>query len=275
MFYPPLCYICRTLCLIFCIISAASPSFPFQDDTPSNHESGSECAADTHPSFDFNSASSINRSDDVPALETYQHPKENYRRFHVGRPIVDCPEPQERFSQSRCVRPTAQAYAIRCYDLDHPNEMHTTDGRCLPNEICVETWSVDTTISWVGVSTAWCVLEFKMTQIRNREIGKPFRIEERYYPTPWARRMATKVLVTDETGTMTVKTMSLSIAAQSVRRLFDAVSYTTLESGLNACAYCSNVGLDPLPAADSILVKVSLPAGVASVNIYLADFSNR
>ena len=62
------------------------------------------------------------------------------------------------------------------------------------------------------------------------------------------KSIAVQMVLTGENPTDMLMAESMQIQAQSVNELFGAVSYTTLDGGLNACQQCSSIGVQLVPA---------------------------
>ena len=146
--------------------------------------------------------------------------------------------------------------------------------RCGNEQICVQRFHGP--LGPFATPVAGCSTRFTFRNILNRELGKNLHISEEF-PIRSIRdvRAYTAVALASSSAaeSQLVAADNLTIAAQSVKSIFNAVSYQTLNGGLESCSSCSSIALQSTPTRTrSISVKGIFPAGIVSVDLYLAEF---
>ena len=92
---------------------------------------------------------------------------------------------------------------------------------------------------------------------------------------PWTGPIPPKttvqaILTAAENPAISVTAAKMTMQAQSVREIFGARSYTTLDGGLASCTNCERVGMYPVPkGTQHWLIDVVLPVGVTAARLYL------
>ncbi|MCJ1371404.1 hypothetical protein MMC20_002619 [Loxospora ochrophaea] len=190
--------------------------------------------------------------------------------------VMSCPPSQQvaanQFIQSLCEpRVSPQALVVFCRDLLQPQTLEF--GRlCTGNKICVP----DEHPVW-HVPIATCVdpedldtddLDSSDFDVPSKDSSQstvnqpsPVRPFLKSFGVPGSGRGVTFLLTGPKPSTRATAT-NMQISAQSKRELFGAVSYTTLDDGLDACNDCATIGLHPIPAqAARIEFSILLPPG--------------
>ncbi|MCJ1375591.1 hypothetical protein MMC20_006828 [Loxospora ochrophaea] len=214
-------------------------------------------------------------------------PNHKQKRTISGSQMTQCPflptySPFVYFDRSMCEPNLGpQFFRMRCKYFNNDDDPDSAANLNIPlfhwyvfHYVCDTDYYCVQAYTEHGLRpTAWCVRETTMRQIRNRELGGRLHVSERFFLTDAVReRRLFGVALTLPTGSQSAIADSLTIAAQSEKSLFNAVSYTSLDEGLGACTQCASIALDAIPkGVQSILVKAVLPFGITSVNLYLAN----
>ncbi|MCJ1371607.1 hypothetical protein MMC20_002826 [Loxospora ochrophaea] len=236
-----------------------------------DNSGSSGAAADTYLNLKATDISAITLAENQ-ALSHFRSPAQSakQRRTVTRRayPIDDCT--QGAFLASYCSEPEEDRDRDRIWSMlcMSNSAIAFEQGACANDEIC-ETAGEHHLDSEIPIPVAWCLPLISLATIRNRELGKAIKVRQ------------TDVQINDGAGARAIVKAaggvidmgSLSLMAQSTSSLFDAVTYTTLDRGMNACTNCSSIGLKSLPVGtQAIEVDVVLPNDALSANVYLASY---
>ena len=194
------------------------------------------------------------------------------KRDVVARPLNECPSFgffDYTFVESKCGPDTdLRNYILRCRLSD--SITHNLRDQCAPDELCVEGFSSHPNAVGGSNEMAYCVSRSAFTPLgQNGHVEEQGAIGTSSGGSIGQASSALELVLTNTASTSPLRASQLQIAAQSVKQIFNAKSYSTLDGGFSSCENCATLRLQPVPSrTQEFDIKIVLWPGTTGTLLF-------